>query len=269
MDSDDATTAEFASVSDDEAHGVGQRWWDADAGRYLAEHGAYLGPADFLWCPEGLRESAARLLGDVRGRTVLEVGSGAAQCSRWLSGAGARVIATDISAGMLAASHRLDAELSTSVPCLQADARALPLATASIDIAFTAYGALPFVAEGRAIHAAVARVLRPGGRWVFSVTHPIRWAFPDDPGEGGLTVSHSYFDRTPYLERSDTGELVYVEYHRTLGDHVEEITGAGLVLDRLVEPEWTPGEDHVWSGWSALRGEQIPGTAIFVTHKPD
>ena len=30
--------------------------------------------------------------------------------------------------------------------------------------------------------AEAARVLRPGGRWVFSVTHPIRWAFPDDPG---------------------------------------------------------------------------------------
>ncbi len=32
----------------------------------------------------------------------------------------------------------------------------------------------------------VARVLRPGGRWVFSVTHPVRWAFPDDPGPAGL-----------------------------------------------------------------------------------
>src|SRR5690349_23010429 len=31
----------------------------------------------------------------------------------------------------------------------------------------------------------VARVLRPGGRWVFSVTHPVRWSFPDDPTEAG------------------------------------------------------------------------------------
>ena len=28
----------------------------------------------------------------------------------------------------------------------------------------------------------VARVLRPGGRWVFAVNHPMRWIFPDDPG---------------------------------------------------------------------------------------
>ena len=40
----------------------------------------------------------------------------------------------------------------------------------------------------RAVMREVARVLRPGGRWVFSVTHPMRWAFPDDPGPEGLTV---------------------------------------------------------------------------------
>lgn len=269
MDSDDATTAAFAEVPDDEARGTGRRWWDAHAEEYLEEHGAFLGPADFLWCPEGLRESDARLLGDVRGRTVLEIGSGAAQCSRWLAGAGARVIATDVSAAMLAASRHLDHALATSVPCLQADARRLPLADASVDLAFTAYGAIPFVAEADAVHAEVARVVRPGGQWVFSVTHPIRWAFPDDPNESGLTVSHSYFDRTPYVERDQEGQLVYAEYHRTIGDHIAAIVGAGWVLDRVIEPDWSAGSDDTWGGWSAVRGERIPGTAIFVTHKPD
>ena len=46
----------------------------------------------------------------------------------------------------------------------------------------------------------VFRVLRPGGRWVFSVTHPMRWVFLDDPGEDGLVGVHSYFDRRPYVE---------------------------------------------------------------------
>ena len=51
-------------------------WWDACAADYQVEHGDFLGDADFLWCPEGLRESYAGLLGDVRGRRVLEVGAG-------------------------------------------------------------------------------------------------------------------------------------------------------------------------------------------------
>src|SRR5919107_1345304 len=53
------------------------------------------------------------------------------------------------------------------------------------------------------VGAEVARVLRPGGRWVFSVTHPLRWAFSDDPTREGLTVRRSYFDRRPYVETDE------------------------------------------------------------------
>ena len=243
---------------------AGRSWWDANAGEYLAEHGEFLGPADFRWCPEGLREADAGLLGDVAGRDVLEVGAGAAQCSRWLAGRGARVLATDVSAGMLRAGRGIDRATGTDVPVLVADARALPLADAVVDIAFTAFGALPFVPDTARVHAEVARVLRPGGRWVFAVTHPVRWAFPDDPGERGLTAIRSYFDRRPYVETDGRGDVAYAEYHRTLGDHVADLVGAGFVLERLVEPPWPPDHERTWGGWGPVRGALLPGTAIFV-----
>ena len=245
---------------------AGRGWWDANAAEYLDEHGAFLGPADFCWCPEGLREADARLLGDVSGRRVLEVGAGAAQCARWLVGEGVDVVATDVSGGMLAAGAGYDAELGRTTPMVQADARELPFADGSFDVAFTAFGALPFVPDAGRVHASVARVLRPGGRWVFAVTHPIRWAFPDDPGTAGLTANRSYFDRTPYAEIGESGSVLYAEYHRTLGDHVAELTAAGFVLDRLVEPEWPAGHERTWGGWGPVRGSKLPGTAIFVTH---
>src|SRR3712207_8073599 len=49
-----------------------RRWWDAAAPAYLAEHGGDLGDADFLWCPEGLREAEVHLLGEVAGRRGLD-----------------------------------------------------------------------------------------------------------------------------------------------------------------------------------------------------
>jgi hypothetical protein len=110
----------------------------------------------------------------------------------------------------------------------------------------------------------VHRILRPGGRWVFSVTHPVRWAFPDEPGTQGLTAVSSYFDRTPYVEEDRAGCAVYVEHHRTLGDRVREIAAAGFRLVNLVEPEWPRWNDQEWGGWSPLRGALLPGTAIFV-----
>lgn len=243
---------------------AGHAWWDANAAEYLAEHGEFLGPADFCWCPEGVREADVGLLGDVSGRRVLEVGAGAAQCSRWLTGRGARVVATDVSGAMLGQGRRIDARLGTHVPLVQADARALPFAPATFDVVFTAFGALPFVADTGRVHAEVARVLVPGGRWVFAVTHPIRWAFPDDPSDRGLTATRSYFDRRPYVETDDAGRLTYAEHHRTLGDHVADAAAAGFRLEALLEPEWPAGHQRTWGGWGPVRGALLPGTAIFV-----
>jgi SAM-dependent methyltransferase len=246
-----------------------RRWWDAEASAYQAEHGDFLGDADFLWCPEGVREADARLLGDVQGRDVLEIGCGAAQCARWLVAAGARVTAFDVSSGQLREARRLDARSGVRVARLvQADAQRLPFRDRSFDVVCSAFGAIPFVADSAAVMAEVARVLRPSGRFVFSVTHPTRWAFPDDPGPAGLTVAQSYFDRTPYVEVDGSGEASYVEHHRTMGDRVRELVAACLVLTDLVEPEWPEGHGREWGQWSPLRGRLMPGTAIFVSRRP-
>ena len=263
-----ASGVEHRSAGPAESARANRRWWDADARRYQDEHGDFLGDADLMWCPEGLRESDARLLGDVAGREVLELGCGAAQGARWLVRAGALVTAFDVSFGQLQESRRLDARSGTAVTRLvQADAQALPFRDGSFDVVASAFGAVPFVADSAGTMREVARVLRPGGRFVFSVTHPTRWVFPDDPGPRGLTVQQSYFDRTPYVELDESGEASYVEHHRTLGDRVRELVAAGLVLDDLVEPEWPEGHAREWGQWSPLRGRLMPGTAIFVTRR--
>jgi SAM-dependent methyltransferase len=247
-----------------------RRWWDANAADYYAEHGATLGDADFLWCPEGLREADARLLGEVHGKVVLEVGCGAAQAGRWLVSQGARVTAFDVSLGQLHQSRSLDVKTGVAVHRLvQADAQALPFLDEVFEVVVSAFGGIPFVSDSAGTMRELARVLKPGGRCVFSVTHPLRWAFPDDPGPAGLTVRQSYFDRTPYVEENAQGHAVYVEHHRTLGDRVRDLVAAGLVLEDLVEPEWPEGRTLEWGQWSPLRGGLLPGTAIFVTGKAE
>jgi SAM-dependent methyltransferase len=244
-----------------------RRWWDSEAAAYLDEHGAFLGDARFVWCPEGLSEADAGLLGDVAGRRVLEVGSGAAQCARWLSAQGADPVALDLSLEMLRHARRIGLGAGLDVPLVQADAARLPFGAETFDLACSAYGALPFVADSAAVMSEVARVLRPQGRWVFAVTHPVRWSFPDDPGPRGLLARDSYFDRRPYVEQDDQGIATYVEHHRTLGDRVRELVGAGFRLVDLVEPEWPEDNTRTWGQWSPLRGQVIPGTAIFVCER--
>jgi len=241
-----------------------RRWWDDDADNYHAEHGAFLGVADFVWCPEGLREADAHLLGEVAGRRILEVGAGSAMCSRWLATQGARPTAVDLSGGMLRHARAGAAANGIEVPLDQADAQHLPFREAAFDVAFTAFGAVPFVADSARVMREVARVLRPGRRWVFATSHPFRWVFPDDPGPLGLTATTSYFDRTPYVEFDQHGETTYVEHHRTLGDRVAEINAAGFRLVAVIEPEWPAELTQEWGQWSPLRGAMLPGTAIYV-----
>ncbi|MCK0113811.1 methyltransferase domain-containing protein [Ornithinimicrobium sp. F0845] len=250
-----------------ESAAASRAWWDAEATDYYREHRAVLGDDALMWGPEGVYESDLGLLGEVAGLDVLEFGAGAAQGSRWCAARGARTVATDISGGMLAQGRRLDAAAPGAPAYVLCDAVCLPFADESFDTVFSAYGALPFVADPARLLREVSRVLRVGGRLVFSVTHPIRWTLPDTPGQAGLTVRTSYFDRDPYVEQDAAGRATYVEHHATLGDRVRQIVAAGLHLVDLVEPEWPEHADHVWGGWSRLRGELVPGTAIFVCRK--
>jgi len=258
-------------VGSGESQRASRAWWDADADDYLTEHGGDIGDVDFVWCPEGLREADAHLLGDpadLAGRRVLEVGCGSAPRTRWLATQGAWPVGLDLSGGMLRHAGLINAATGVVVPLVQAGAERLPFADGTFDLACSAFGAVPFVAEPERVMREVARVLRPGGRWVFAVNHPMRWMFSDDPGPDGLTVTQSYFDRTPYVEIDAAGVPTYVEHHRTLGDRIHDVVAAGLVLDDLVEPDWPEGRETVWGQWSPLRGALFPGTAIFVCRRP-
>jgi SAM-dependent methyltransferase len=251
------------TVEEAETQRANRRDWDAYADEYQATHGEFLGDVGFIWSPEGVNEAEVHVLGDVTGRAVLEIGCGAAQCARWVRSQGGRAYGVDLSFRQLQHSRRIDAGSEVAVPTACATATRLPFADESFDVAFSAFGALQFVHDAATAVAEVARVLRPGGRFAFSVTHPVRWSMPDDPTEAGLKVTSSYWDRTPYVEQDAEGTVTYVEHHRTIGDWVRILSARGFRLEDLIEPEWPVGHDRVWGGWGPLRGALIPGTAIF------
>lgn len=234
---------------------VSRAHWDSDAARYVSEHAYYLD--DFHWCPERLTEDQAHLLGDVRGKRILELGAGTAPCSAWVAAHGGIAIAQDISRGMLSRSDR------SAVFAVQSDAAALPFVSQSFDATFSSFGALPFLADLPGALREVRRVLKPGGRCVLASNHPMAWVFPDDPGPIGLLAQVPYF-QSVYEEFAEDGERTYAEYHHTVGDWIRAHAAAGLLLEDVVEPEWRPGTP-AWGQWSELRGSVFPGTAIFVS----
>lgn len=266
-----AAAVHHRDVGADESRRASRHWWDIDATNYLKEHSGDLGDVEFLWCPEGLRESEVHLLGrtaDLAGASILEVGCGTAPVSRWLRSVGADTVGLDLSGAMLQHALRINESTGIHVPLVQADACEFPFAGSSFDFVVSAFGAIAFVAAPGQVMAEAARVLRPGGRLIFSTNHPIRWIFPDSPSVDELRVQTSYFDRNAYVEVDEQDRPTYVETHRTMGQRVRDIVAAGLVLDDVIEPEWVPGREVVWGQWSKERAAWVPGTAIFCAHKP-
>jgi ubiquinone/menaquinone biosynthesis C-methylase UbiE len=117
-------------------------------------------------------EYAFHLLGNVRGRAVLDVGCGAGENSLLLARRGARVLGVDISPGLLGvARRRLELNgLGRVARFAVASAHALPVADGSVEVVFGA--AILHHLDLTAAAREVARVLPPGGRAIF--LEPVR-----------------------------------------------------------------------------------------------
>jgi ubiquinone/menaquinone biosynthesis C-methylase UbiE len=128
-----------------------------------------------------LRESVWRHLDGVLapGSKVLELGCGTGEDALWLAGRGHRVLATDVSPGMLEQARQ---KIEAAGVADQARVATLDLAAigdepepseAPFDAVFSNFGALNCIEDCSELASVLHRWLRPGGRAVFVVMGPV------------------------------------------------------------------------------------------------
>ncbi|MFZ1413912.1 MAG: methyltransferase domain-containing protein [Defluviicoccus sp.] len=105
------------------------------------------------------------LIGDVRGRTVLDVGCGDGELAVALWERGARVSGIDASAAMIMAARRRALRQGADIPFAVGTAERLPFAPAAFE-RVVAVTVLCFVDDAAPALGEIGRVLRPGGRLV-------------------------------------------------------------------------------------------------------
>ncbi len=111
---------------------------------------------------------------------MLEYGCGACQFGIRVAMRGARVTGLDFSAAQLRHGLTKMAETGVRFPVVQADGERIPFADERFDLVFCDHGVMGF-ADPLLTVPEVARVLRPGGLFVFNGTTPWMWvAWGDD-----------------------------------------------------------------------------------------
>jgi SAM-dependent methyltransferase len=206
--------------------------WDRHAAAY--QEGAQLPTEVAHYGPDVATEAELRLLGDLKGKRVLELGCGGAQCSIAFAKQGATAIGIDFSAEQLGFARRLVEREAVRVELRQGDLADLAFLRAeSIDLVFSAY-AFGYVDDLSRVFRQVHRVLKVGAPLVFSLPHPA-YDMIDDDAEEPLLVRRSYFDRSP-IDYQWSG-VAFTDFHHTIGDLYTGLVRASYKVDAIIEPE--------------------------------
>jgi SAM-dependent methyltransferase len=189
--------------------------------------------AEPCWGVYDIPESVAKLLpASLVGLRVAELGCGTAYVSAWLARAGAEPVAIDPTPSQLQIARRMQDETALRFPLIRAAGENVPLATASVDLAISEYGAAIW-ADPELWIAEAARILRPGGELIFLGNSALLiLCAPDDESE----------PVPPVLQRPLRGmyrvswpDDPTVEFHLSPGDWIRLLRGNGFEILDLIE----------------------------------
>ncbi len=181
-------------------------------------------PLDFVEFGPGLGADVdRRLLGDVAGRRVIELGCGAGHGAVGLAIRGSRVWAVDGDVSQINTARTLAARHGVSIEFHQAEPAELAFIRADqIDLVISV-SALSFTSDLDRVFRQAHRVMRPGGHIALSLPHPaVLCSDPKNP----LLNRHSWADEGPIGRRwVHTAEGVVMSLGRT-----------NFAVDILLEP---------------------------------
>ena len=199
-----------------------------------------------------------RLLAIKPGELVLDIACGNGNYARRLARGGAKVIGFDASPTFIKRAREISGSEGLAIEYRVLDATdeeaMIGLGDGRFDAAVCSMAVMDLPAITPLLRA-VRRLLKPGGRFVFSVPHPcfnsskLRLTAEMIEEEGklsqvfGVHISE-YLRSTTYLS---TGIINQPEphylFHRSLATLLGECFAAGFVVDSLEEPAFAPGSN--------------------------
>jgi SAM-dependent methyltransferase len=214
------------------------------------------------------------LVGEVKSKDVCDMACGEGTLMRRLAQLGARVTGVDMSSNLLTHARRQSAEASLTLTYIQDDAQTLStITTHSFDVV-TCNLALMDIPDFALVFASVWRVLRPGGRFVFSVLHPCFETPFHTPESQILFEPNGDFEA--YIVRRYTSEGywhsggtgmrgTFGAHHRMLSTYLNGVLDAGFALRRFIEPHLPSGD---YTEISHQINSRVPQVLVVSSVKP-
>jgi SAM-dependent methyltransferase len=199
------------------------------------------------------------LLPDVVGLAGLDLGCGEGHNTRLLARRGARVTAVDIAERFITAAQAVESAAPLGIDYRLASAVALPFADHTFDFVAALMSLMDIPETGRAL-AEAYRVLRPGGFFQFSITHPCydtphRRNLRDAAGRTYAIEVGDYFrpldgdvaewtfSAAPPAIKREVKPFRVPRFNRTLGEWLNLLVDTGFRLERVAEPR--PSDEAV------------------------
>ena len=186
---------------------------------------------EISWGVWNTPESEVKVLPDVRGKDVIELGCGTAYVSAWLKRAGARrVVGVDITPAQLETARRMNAKSGLGLELIEANAEATGLPEGSFDLAISEYGASIWCDPYKWIPEA-ARLLRPDGELVFLRNSTLSILCAPDTGKVQEKLQRPQLG----MNRMDWPDTKETEFHLGHGDLIRLLITSGFEIVDMVE----------------------------------
>ena len=205
-------------------------FWEHQSADYVAGGHRAWAKNDLTWGLWSIPETEVRILPDVAGKDVVELGCGTAYWSAWLARRGARVVGLDLTERQLDTARTLQREHALHFPLIRGTAESVPLRDASFDLVFSEYGASIWCDPYRWIPEA-ARLLRPDGDLIFLKNSVILMLCMLVAGPAEDRLVRDYFG----MHRFEWPDELDVEFHLPHGEWFKLFHANGFTVENLVE----------------------------------
>jgi SAM-dependent methyltransferase len=199
----------------------------------------------FINGQSSLNQIELKLLGDIRGKSILHLQCHFGQDTISLNRLGANVTGVDLSDKAVNKANELAGITNSSAKFICCDIYDLPNhLDETFDIVFTSYGTIGWLPDISKWADVVSRFLEPDGSFVFVEFHPVVWMFDND----FTKIKYRYFnsqaiienEEGTYAEKGAALSQVNVMWNHGIGEVVNSLLANGLEIKALAEYDYSP-----------------------------